>query len=278
MKHNVKIGNNSTLVCDGELKYITFNCFEPYKNRLVHCMSTRIGGISTGECSSLNLGFNRPDSRENVMENFNRLCSSIGVETGSMVFSNQVHDNRIKIVTEADKGKGFTHISDIIGYDGLVTNVRGVTLVTFYADCVPVFFYDPEKNVTALVHSGWRSTLRGISSEALTVMQKEYGCMPSGIIAAIGPSIGDCCFEVHEDVHTLFRQEFACDKYYKNIGAGKWKIDLQGIIFDMLVKCGVMPGNITKSGICTVCRRDLFFSHRGDLGKTGSLAAFSQLR
>lgn len=277
MKVSEKIGAGTTLVSDGQLKYITFDCFDPFNNRIVHCMSTRKGGVSTGECSSLNLGFNRNDSRENVIENYNRLCSAIGIETGSLVFSNQIHDNRIRVVTKEDRGKGFAVKSDITGYDGLMTNERGVTLVTFYADCVPVILYDPVKNAAALLHSGWRSTYKEISLEAVKALQREYGCEASDIIAAIGPSIGSCCFEVHNDVYDLMHQRFQNDSYYINIHEGKWKIDLQGIIFDTLVQTGVKPVNITKSGICTVCNKELFFSHRGDSGKTGSLAAFLQL-
>ncbi|NJD04103.1 MAG: peptidoglycan editing factor PgeF [Ruminiclostridium sp.] len=241
-------------------------------------MSTRKGGVSTGECSSLNLGFNRNDERENVIANFNRICSSIGVDTGNLVFSNQIHDNRIKIIGESDKGKGFTVKSDIFGYDGLVTDIRGIALVNFFADCVPVFLYDFDKKVAALVHSGWRSTLKEISGEAVRTMKQNYNSDATSIIAAIGPSIGSCCFEAHEDVYSLFHEQFDNHFFYNDVGAGKWKIDLQGIIEYTLKKCGILPCNITQSGICTMCRRDLFFSHRGDNGRTGSLAAFMQLK
>lgn len=276
-KTSEKIGNGTRIVHDGNLKYIQFECFDRFNGRLVHCMSTRAGGVSTGECSSLNLGFHRNDREENVKANFERLCASIGVETGSLVFSNQTHENRIKIVDESDKGKGYTVKSDITGYDGLVTDRRGITLVTFYADCVPVFLYDFERNVAALVHSGWRSTLMEIAGEAVNTMGKVYHCAPESIAAAVGPSIGKCCFEVHEDVYRRFHEKFKEPFYYRNVGDGKWKIDLQGIIGCTLIKNGVLPGNITQSGICTVCRKDLFFSYRGDSGKTGSLAAFMQL-
>ncbi len=278
MKTLEKIGNRAQLVVDQGLKYIRFECFDPFSDRLIHCMSTREGGVSTGECSTLNLGFNRNDKKENVIANFERLCLSIGIETDSLVFSNQVHDNRIKIINEEDRGKGFAIKSDIIGYDGLVTNRKGVTLVTFYADCVPVFLYDPGSNAAALLHSGWRSTLKEISGEAVQTMRQVYGSDTSSIIAAVGPSIGSCCFEVHEDVYRLFCAQFDTPSFYTNIGEGKWKINLQGIINQTLINSGVLPGNITQSEICTVCRRDLFFSHRGDKGKTGSLAAFMQLK
>ena len=278
MKTFEGIGNKTRLVSDGRLKYVQFECFDKFDDRLIHCMSTRIGGISTGECSSLNLGFSRNDKKENVTANFETICTSLGIKLESLVFSNQTHDNKLKIVGEKDRGKGYCLESDITGIDGLITSVPGVTLVTFYADCVPVFMYDADRNVAALVHSGWRSTLKDIAAEAVIKMAEVFNCRPASITAAIGPSIGKCCFEVGEDVYSLFSAKYGEPGFYRSIGAGKWKIDLQGIIVKALERCGVDPANISQCDICTRCRRDLFFSHRGDGGKTGSMAAFMHLK
>lgn len=271
------IGNNTRIVSDGDLKYIQFECFDKYEGHMIHCMSTRLGGVSQGDCSSLNLGFNRKDDRRNVKTNFHIICESIGVDCESLVFSNQVHDDKVKIVNEKDKGKGFSKVGDIIGYDGLVTNTPGVTLVTFYADCVPILLYEQSKNVAALVHSGWRSTLKGIGAKAVSIMVDEFLCPPEGIVSAIGPSICKCCFEVDNDVYMQFLERYGNQLFYQNIGKGKWKIDLQGIIENTLLGCGLLKDNIFQSNICTRCRKDIFFSHRGDSGRTGSLAAFMQL-
>jgi uncharacterized protein, YfiH family len=189
-----------------------------------------------------------------------------------------VHDDKIKIVDYDDRGKGFCKKSDIIGYDGLVTDSRDVTMVTFYADCVPIFLYEESKKVAALLHSGWRSTLKGIGDKAVQVMIEKFGCSEKGIVAAIGPSIGKCCFEVGAEVYYEFKQKYDEECFYNSIGAGKWKIDLQGIIESMLLKAGLRKNNIYQSGICTKCNNNLFYSHRGDAGKTGSLAAFMQLK
>ncbi len=278
MKTYAEIGSKTRLVTDGSLQYIEFECFDKYRDRLIHCMSTRKGGVSTGEGSTLNLGFGRNDSRENVVNNFKIICRSLGVDDGSLVLSNQVHENKVKIVDEKDTGKGYCAESDIIGYDGLMTAAPGVTLVTFYADCVPVFLYDGDKNVAASVHSGWRSTLKGIAAEAVLKMRESFSCNPASIVAAVGPSICKCCFEVHEDVYRMFAAKYEDPRFYEYIGSGKWKIDLQGIIERTLMLLGVPQENITLCGICTKCRRDLFFSHRGDCGKTGSLAAFMHIR
>lgn len=278
MKLREPIGNGAALISDGALKYIEFDCFDSFREELAHCMSTRLGGISQGECAALNLGFNRKDAKENVRENFNRICASLGVEPESMAFSSQVHETSLRVVTAADRGKGFSRDSDIKGVDGLLTDTPGVTLVTFYADCVPLFFYEPGRRAAALVHSGWRGTYANIAGQAVKRMVSAFGCDPSGIVAAIGPSIGRCCFEVGEEVYGLFAERYTEASFYTQSGPGKWKVDLQAIIKSELASEGLYGKNIHNSGICTKCRKDLFFSHRGDHGATGSLAAFMRLR
>lgn len=273
-----KIGNGALLVTDGDLKYIEFECLNEYDDMLAHGMSTRIGGVSTGECSTLNLGFNRNDSRENVLENFRRLCESAGIDIQSMVLTNQVHEAIIRMVDNRDMGKGFSKDSDIKGVDGMLTVSPGVTLVTFHADCVPIFLFEPVIKATALLHSGWRGTLKNIVSEALKAMALLPGFKAERLVAVIGPSIGSCCFEVGEDVYGLFAGKYKDAAFYKPSKDEKWKIDLQGIIESELKREGLFDANIHNSGICTKCRRDLFFSYRGDNGKTGSLAAFMQLK
>jgi YfiH family protein len=195
-----------------------------------------------------------------------------------MVLSNQVHDNKIRVVTAADRSKGIYKKSDIIGIDGLITNNTEVALVTFYADCVPVFLFDPIKRVISLVHSGWRSTLKEISKEAVKKMKDEFDCQPKDIEVAIGPSIGQCCFEVGEEVYEEFINTFeGCNIHCKKIKE-KWYIDLVAIIKSSLKSEGIEDNKIVASDICTKCNKDVFFSHRGDNGKTGTLTAIMQLK
>lgn len=272
-----RIGNGTILVTDGELKYIEFECLNKFSDMITHCMSTRIGGVSAGECSALNMGFNRNDSRENVLENYRLLCKSAGIDTQSLVLTNQVHETIIQMVDDSDKGKGIWRDNDIKGVDGLLTVTPGVTLVTFYADCVPIFLFEPGIKAIALLHSGWKGTLKSIVSEALKAMARLPGFKVERLVAAIGPSIGSCCFEVGEDVYRLFAERYKDVAFYKPSKDGKWKIDLQGIIETDLIREGLLDENIHNSGVCTKCRKDLFFSHRGDNGKTGSLAAFMQI-
>ncbi len=260
------------------LEYIQFRNLKKYEGMMTHCFSTRVGGVSSGECTSLNLGFNRNDSKENVLENYRRIAGVLKIDYRNMVFSNQVHDSKIKIVDEADRGKGILKTSDIIGYDGLVTNKKDVALVTFYADCVPLLFFEPDKKVIASSHSGWRGTVKKIGCETVKVMQQSFGCDPSEIEAAIGPSIGRCCFEVGNEVYSEFAAAFSwVSEYAKNVGPEKWKLDLQGIIKRTLVETGLNEENICMGNLCTMCNTGTFFSHRGDSGKTGSLAAIMQL-
>jgi len=278
MKTREKLGQETTVVTDGEIKYIEFECLKKFDDKLIHCMSTRIGGVSQGECSSLNLGFNRNDSRENVFHNFRLLCGSVGLDSKSLVLTNQVHETKVALVDENDRGKGFSRQSDLIGVDGLLTVSPGVTMVTFHADCVPVFLFEPVIKAAALLHSGWRGTLKNIVASALSAMRDLPGFRAERLVAVTGPSIGKCCFEVDEDVFRLFENKYKDLEFYTAKNNGKWHIDLKKIIRCELLCEGLLEENIHDSGICTMCRRDLFFSHRGDGGKTGSMASFMQIR
>lgn len=274
------IQNNDNIILKQkeDLLLLEFKNLKKYDSILTHCFTTRLGGVSEGECSSLNLSFNRNDSKENVIENYRIIANAIGIDFDKMVLSNQIHDDKIRFVQAEDAGKGLTKESDIIGFDGLTTNQSGIPLVTFYADCVPVLFLDPVKKAIAAVHSGWRSTAKNISYNALMVMKDRYGSDLKDIQVAIGPSLCSDCFEVDVDVYNCFVEKFSwCTKYidYRN---GKYHIDLQQIIRHVLVDAGVPNENILKSNVCTKCNNDVFFSFRGDRGKTGSLAAIMMLK
>jgi polyphenol oxidase len=260
------------------VEFVQFENLSKYEELVTHCFTTRIGGVSTGECKTLNLGFNRKDARENVLENYRRLGEALALDFRNMVFSNQVHDSKVRVVDEDDRGKGITRESDICGYDALVTNREKVVLVTFYADCVPVYLLDPVRKAIGLAHSGWRGTVREIAAETVRVMNREYGTIPGDIQAAIGPSIGKCCFEVGSEVYEEFAEKLSWStKYCVPTSPGKWHIHLQEIIKNSLQQAGVPEKNINNSGICTKCNTNTFFSHRGDEGKTGSLAAVMQI-
>lgn len=274
------ISNNDkiTLTQTNDLLYVQFTNLKKYEDLLTHCFTTRLGGVSQGECQSLNLSFNRNDSRENVIRNYRILSEALKVDFDKMVLSDQVHDNKIRFVGPEDAGKGLTKASDIKGFDGLTTNIPGIPLVTFYADCVPVLLLDPVKKAITAVHSGWKSTVKNISFEAVKLMQTLYGTDPADLQAAIGPSICGECFEVDSDVYTQFINKFEWCNEFTKYQNGKYYIALQPIIQRVLKDAGLLQQNITISEVCTRCNRDVFFSYRGDCRKTGSLAAIMMLK
>lgn len=274
------INSNDNIIINkkNDLVYVEFQNLKKYDGILTHCFTTRLGGVSTGECSSLNLSFGRNDSRENVLINYKIIADAIDIDFEKMVLSNQIHDNKIKIVDIEDIGKGLIKESDITGYDGLSTNKPGIPLVTFYADCVPVLFLDPVKKAITAVHSGWKSTVKNIACEALLLMKESYGSKPQDLQVAIGPSICKDCFEVGEEVYNEFINKFEWCEQFIEFKAGKYYIDLQRIIKRVLTDEGVPKQNINVSNVCTRCNNDMFFSYRGDNRKTGSLAAIMMLK
>lgn len=172
----------------GEVTYLTYPAFEKLEG-IIHGFSTRLGGVSRGIYSSMNLSFTRGDEEEAVKENYRRIAQAIGFRTDDIVTSDQTHTANVRKVTEADRGKGITVPRDYQDVDGMVTNVPGLVLTTFYADCVPLYFVDPVKCVIGLSHSGWRGTVAKIGKATVEKMKEEYGCHPEDILAAIGPSI-----------------------------------------------------------------------------------------
>lgn len=262
------------LVKKGELEYYIIPAFE--KTGLVrHCFTTRLGGVSVGEAASLNLSFKRKDTVENVRRNFEIICSAIGVDHNDIVFSDQVHGKGIYTASAKDRGKGLHRSSDIKDADGLVTAESKVALCTFYADCVPLFFLDPQKKILASVHSGWKSTMLEIGKEAVNTM-KSMGSDPKDILAAIGPSIGPCHFEVDEDVGKMFTDKFGMEVLSRREG-DKYYIDLWKTNMEILLSSGISDENITLAGICTYCNNDRLYSYRADNHKTGSLSAIAEL-
>ncbi len=259
------------------LAYIQFGNLLKYGDSLKHCFTTRLGGVSEGEYFSLNLGVKKDDRRENVVKNFRIICEALGINPENLVFSDQVHGTEIRVVDEKDRGKGLYRDSDINCVDGLATICADVALVTFYADCVPVFLFDPARKAIAVVHSGWRGTLAEITAKAIDVMRCEFGCKPCNLVAAIGPSINRCCYEVGNEIYEQFRNALSWSEgFFENVN-GKWHLSLQGIVHKTLLNKGLSDNNITVSKLCTRCRGDLFFSHRAGRGRNGLMAAIMQL-
>lgn len=245
-----------------------------------HGFSTRIGGVSEGIFSTMNLSFSRGDDERAVRENYKRMAHALGTEPGRMVCSVQTHTTNIRMVTAEDKGKGVCRPLDYTDTDGLITNEPGIMLVTFYADCVPIYIVDTHHHAIGLCHSGWRGTAGRISRNMLRRMAEEYHTQPGQVLAAIGPSICRECYEVSNDVAEVFRNEFgvkAAEQFADAKEDGKYQLDLWEANRMILEEAGVPAENIEITDLCTCCNPDYLFSHRASDGKRGNLAAFLEL-
>ncbi len=242
----------------------------------VHGFSTRLGGASKGIYKSMNLSFTRGDEKETVLENFTRIASAIGFSVENIVCSDQTHTTNVRIVTECDRGNGITKEKRFYDTDGLVTNVPGVILATFYADCVPLFFIDPIHRAVGLSHSGWRGTAGRIGEKTLQVMAEAFGTRPEDVVAAIGPSICADCYEVSQDVADVFTRAFeqAAGQILHSKENGKYQLDLWKANELILLHAGIAPAHLAVTDICTCCNPELLFSHRASQGKRGNLGAF----
>ena len=235
--------------------------------------TTRFGGVSSPPYDTLNLSLQRDDNRENVIENYKRLSCETGIPLEHIVLTRQVHGDEISIIDKSHCGMGLVSEYKLGNSDGLIAADKNIALVTIHADCVPVYLYDPAKSVIALVHSGWRGTLLNIAAKAVKLMKDRYKCKAFDIVAGIGPHIRKCCFEVHNDVYDLFLKKFPDFDFLFEASGGKYRIDLGGVITRTLTAEGLNGCNIHDIERCTVCEKELFFSHRGGHGKTGAGAA-----
>lgn len=242
--------------------------------------SSRLGGISKAPYNSLNLGYHVGDDIQDAVENRRRLCDALGWSLEHTVSGEQIHGDCVKVVTREDRGKGaFTYASALAETDALVANQHGIVLSSFYADCVPLFFFDPVKKVVALAHAGWKGTFLAIGQKTIAEMQKVFRTVPEDCLVAIGPSIGACCYEVDEKLYQTFKGRFTwLDKVFKSNGEGKWRLDLWKTNYIQLLEMGIREENIIESRICTSCNTELFFSHRKENGRTGRMGAFIALR
>lgn len=248
-------------------------------NVVKHGFSTRLGGVSTGDCATMNISTTRGDAPEAVEENKRRLAGALGVKVEDFTFTYQTHTTNVAVVREEDRGTRFMET------DGMVTNVPGICLVTFYADCVPLYFVDPVKKVIGLSHSGWRGTVHKMGKVTVEKMTEVYGTNPADVVAAVGPSICQDCYEVSEDVIAKFRDSFEkChwqQLFYQKEEqreAGKYQLNLWKANELVLKEAGIPKEQIAVTNLCTHCNPNVLFSHRATGGKRGDLSAFLALK
>ena len=256
--------------------YLTWPEFEKIPG-FVHGFSTRLGGVSEGIYSSMNLSFTRGDKEETVRENYNRISAALGFSPEDIVTSDQTHTANVRVITAEDRGNGITKPRPYTDVDGMITNVPGLVLATFYADCVPLYFADPVHKAVGLSHSGWRGTAAGIGAVTVKELQKHYGTRPEDIYAAIGPSICQDCYEVSEDVILEFQKTFSRelwkDIFYRKEN-GKYQLNLWEANRQILLGAGILPEHISMPNLCTCCNPEFLYSHRASQGKRGNLGAF----
>ena len=236
-----------------------------------HCFTTRLGGVSQGYLSSLNIGLHRGDDPKNVEENFRILADALCIEPEDFVLTKQIHSDIVVKVGRADRGKHMVEGASP-ECDALITDEPGVALVVFTADCTPILLHDPVTGAVGAAHAGWRGTAMGIAAKTVETMIREYGCKPSDIRAAIGPNIGFCCFETDADVPDAMVQALGEEaKAFIRPNGDKYYVNLKEINALWLRRAGVTE--IEISNACTVCRSDVFWSHRVTRGQRGSQGA-----
>ncbi|GAB6188837.1 peptidoglycan editing factor PgeF [Marinitoga arctica] len=262
----MKLGNLN-LNRKNNLLYLTFPNFEKYKN-LFHIFTTR----KLGE-SDFDLGLNTETPIPQIYKNYIYLANTFDLDVNNFILSDQVHGDNILIVNNSHKSDNFLFNRKIKNVDGLITNIKNLFLITLYADCTPIYFFDPIKNVVGLAHSGWKGTLKEIGKKTVLKIAETFGSNPEDLLIALGPSIGSESFEVKEDVKILFENKFRfSDKIIKRKNEEKYLIDIPTTIKYTLMEIGVKEKNIFISNVDTYKNTDILFSYRRE-GKTGRMAA-----
>lgn len=277
MSLGLKYKNQKYIFDEKEKNGVPFLSYPIIENTGIvnHGFSTRLGGVSKGHCATMNISTTRGDDPEAIKENKRRIAEAIGVEVDSMTFTHQTHTTNVAVVKSEDKGKRFMET------DGMITNVPGICLVTFYADCVPLYFVDPVKKAIGMSHSGWRGTVGKIGKVTVEKMMETYGSDPADMIAAIGPSICQDCYEVSEDVIMEFKNNFSeelWDELFYKKENGKYQLNLWKANEAVFLEAGIRKDNIAVTNVCTHCNPDILFSHRTTGGNRGNLSAFLALK
>lgn len=253
----------------GSFRYLTCPQFDSYN--IMHCFTTRLGGVSKGHLSSLNLGLGRGDDKESLEKNFSTVFQAVGFTGENISITGQVHKTNVAVLDKP--------VLRSENCDAICTGVKNIPIMSYSADCVPVLMYDVGKDVCATVHSGWKGTAAEICAHVLDTMKKTYETRMSDVICAIGPSIGKCCFQIKEDAVSLFKEKYE-DLYFIEPEGDKehFRADLWEAVRTTLLKKGVSDENISLAGECTCCNTDLYFSSRGQQRNFGALGAIIEIR
>lgn len=243
---------------------------------LTHAFCTRLGGVSKSDYESLNISFREGDEESSVLQNWYRVAMAFAIPVENFLTLNQVHGDDIFVIKPYGD---YLPKDNVLNYDAIVTTRDNLAICIKTADCVPVFLVDRVKKVIAVVHAGWKSTALEITAKAVQLLQKKYGSSRLDILAAIGPSIGHCCFEVdNATAESFFKQKNNEAFLFPGARPNKWMLDLPEANRRQLMNGGIPDANIDVSDLCTSCRQDLFFSHRGSGGITGRQVNFMMIK
>ena len=277
MQGQLKYANenqSTTIETKNGVTYLSFPLLRD--EGLVCAMTTRLGGVSKGDCTSMNLSFTRGDEEEAVRENYRLIGNALGINMEKACLSHQVHKTDLYTVTKEDAGRGlFKEKEPLFEIDGLMTKELGIPLVTFFADCVPLMFYDPVKKVIASSHSGWKGTVDRIGAKTVLKMEEEMGSRREDILAVVGPSICQKCYEISEDVALRFKAEFTDEQYRQFMiekENGKYQLDLWKVNELILLEAGIRKEHLAVTDFCTCCNPEFLFSHRASHGRRGNLS------
>jgi len=255
---------------------LLYYTFEPLMGfpEIVHGFSTKKGGISSSPYDTLNLGLHVKDEKGAVVENRKRFVNSLGYSLEDAVALDQVHGNKVIVVDERHKGKGMFEYEDFLASaDGMVTNEPGILLTTYYADCVPLYFFDPKTKSIGIAHAGWKGTMLKIGANIISELQQNFGANPEDCIPVIGPSIGSCCYEVDDRVLEPMKRAYSDNSSIIRQEKERTFLNLWEANRISLQESGLKDINIYTSRLCTRCSQEHFFSHRRDKGHTGRMAA-----
>ncbi len=256
---------------DLPVPYYTFESLDAFPE-LFHAVFTRRGGVSPKPWDSLNLGWTVGDDETRVEENYRRIAQVAGVERSALTTTWQVHGNTI-LEANAQRSGG-----SLGKADGLITEIPGIPLLQRYADCTPIIVYDPAHRAVGIAHAGWQGVVNRTAEALVWAMIDAYESRPQELVGVIGPAIGPCCYEVgpevvaairssQNDPEVLLRPSYQSGHAYLNL----W--DANAL---QLMDAGLQA--VEVAGLCTACHTDIFFSHRGDQGRSGRFGAMVMLR
>lgn len=255
-----------------QIHYLSIPEWEKRGARVV--FTSRHKGFSQGCYDTLNMALHVGDDPLSVLANREIVMHIVQAEPDRMICCQQIHGEKVVAVTEQDAGRGAKNYEDSFpGTDGLITNSPGLVLTTFYADCIPVFLFDPVHRAIGLSHSGWKGTMASIARRTMQMMEEYYGSDSRDMLAFIGPGISKCCFEIKNDLADKVARVFPDYHDIISLSPDKTTWDLKETVRMTLIDAGIPYEQITVSDLCTSCHTDHFFSYRKENGQTGRMAA-----